>query len=123
LRQSLAEVEDAHLVGAPAVALPPARERPVELDQAAVVVGIGPVALQHEHVTVAVGAPAALDSRVTRHGLGAAVALVPVRADSHGHPSPSGPDHLERDSVARVRAEVGVQVVAAVGEDPGDHGI
>ena len=120
LRQVLPELEDARLVGLPRLAVL-RREGAVELDQPARFVGVVRVLLEDEHVAVAVGAPAALDPRLARDRMRPGVALVGIRLELHLHALLVGGHDLERDAVVRVRAEVGVKGVAAVGEDPVDH--
>jgi hypothetical protein len=91
-----------------------AEEGAVELEERA------GAAVDDEHVAVAVAAVAALDRGAGRDREGPGVALVAISGVMDRQLASAGVDDGEGEAVGAWRAEVRVQVVAAVGVDVGD---
>jgi hypothetical protein len=79
-------------------------------------------AVDDEHVPVSVAAVAALDRRALRDREGAGIALVAVGRVADRQLALAGANDGVGEAVGARRAEVGVEMVAAVGVDVGDGG-
>src|SRR4051794_27582009 len=93
----------------------PLEERPVELVEDAA------RAIDDEQVAVAVAAQPALDRRPLRDRERPAVALAAVGGVVDRQLALTGADYGVGEAVGARRAEVGMQVVAAMGVDVGDN--